>query len=150
MKILILQGGRERQDDSLSVWAFDMASGWQQDGIWEVKGVLDLSVLRLIERIVSIGQSGIIFECVNHNCEKSSKRWEYQTTLPAFWETCIQVKKQQLESDTEIQTSSKLGKEYIKAICCHPAYLTSMQSTPCKMPVWMKLKLESRSLEKYQ
>ena len=41
-------------------------------------------------------------------------------------------------------TGSKLGKEYIKAVYCHPAYLTSMQSSSCEMPVWMKLKLESR------
>ena len=45
---------------------------------------------------------------------------------------CIQVKKQQLEMDMERPTSSKLGKEYIKAVYCHPAYLTSMQSTSCE------------------
>ena len=50
------------------------------------------------------------------NCGKFLERWEYQTTLPASWEICIQVKKQQLELDMEKQTSSKLGKEYIKAI----------------------------------
>ena len=54
------------------------------------------------------------------------------------------VKKQQLEPDMEQQTGSKLGKEYVKAICCHPAYLTSMQSIPCEMPGWKKHKLESR------
>ena len=47
----------------------------------------------------------------------------------------------------EQQTGSKLGKEYIKAVYCHPAYLTSMQSTSCKTPGWMKHKLESRLLE---
>ena len=46
----------------------------------------------------------------------------------------MQVKKQQLEMDMEQQTGSNLGKEYIKAVYCHPAYLTSMQSTSCKMP----------------
>ena len=56
----------------------------------------------------------------------------------------MQVKKQQLEPDMEQQTVSKLGKEYIKAVYCHPAYLTYMQSTPCKMLDWMKHKLESR------
>ena len=60
---------------------------------------------------------------------KKKKKWEYKTTLPAFWESCMQVKKQQLESDMEQQTGSKLGKEYVKAICCHPAYLTYMQSS---------------------
>ena len=67
-----------------------------------------------------------------------------KTTYPASWDICMQVKKQQLEPDMEQQTGSKLGKEYIKAVCCHPAYLTYMQSTSCKMLGWMKHKLESR------
>ena len=46
---------------------------------------------------------------------------EYQTTLPASWEICMQVKKQQLKPAIEQQTGSKLGKEYIKAVYCHPA-----------------------------
>ena len=58
----------------------------------------------------------------------------------------MQVKKQQLEPDMEQRTGSKLGKEYIKTVCCHPAYLTNMQSTSCKMPGWMKHKLETRLL----
>ena len=56
----------------------------------------------------------------------------------------MQVKKQQLELDMEQQTDSKLGKEYIKAVYCHLAFLTYMQSTSCEMPNWMKHKLESR------
>ena len=56
----------------------------------------------------------------------------------------MQVEKQQLESDMEQQTGSKLGKEYVKAVYCHPAYLTYMQSTSCQMPGWMKHRLESR------
>ena len=56
----------------------------------------------------------------------------------------MQVKKQQLEQDMEKWTGSKLGKEYIKAVYCHLAYLTYMQSTSCEMPGWMKHKLESR------
>ena len=58
----------------------------------------------------------------------------------------MQDKKQQLELDMEQQTGSKLGKEYGKAIYCHPAYLTYMQSTSCEMLGWMKHKLESRLL----
>ena len=50
----------------------------------------------------------------------------------------MQVKKQQLKLDMEQRTGSKLGKEYVKAVYCHPAYLTSMQSTSCKMLGWMK------------
>ena len=64
---------------------------------------------------------------ITRNCGKFWKRWEYQTTWPASWEICMQVRKQQLELDIERQTGSKLGKEYIKAVYCHPAYLTYMQ-----------------------
>ena len=78
------------------------------------------------------------------NCGKFWERWEYQTTWPASWEVCIQVRKQQLELDMEQQTGSKLGKEYIKAVYCHPAYLTSMQSTSWEMLDWKKHRLESR------
>ena len=66
---------------------------------------------------------------ITTNCGKFFKRWEYQTILPASWEICMQVKKQQLELDMEQQTGSKLGKEYVKAVYYHPAYLTYMQST---------------------
>ena len=56
----------------------------------------------------------------------------------------MQVRKQQLELDMEQQTGSKPGKEYIKAVYCHPTYLTYMQSTSWEMLDWMKHKLESR------
>ena len=59
---------------------------------------------------------------------------------------CMQVKKQQFELDIEQWTESILGKEYVKAVYCHPAYLTYMQSTSCEMPGWMKHKMESRLL----
>ena len=72
------------------------------------------------------------------------KRWEYQITLPASREICMQVKKQQLELDIEQQTGSKQGKEYVKAVYCHSAYLTYMQSTSWETLDWMKHKLESR------
>ena len=67
------------------------------------------------------------------NCGKFFKRWEYQTTLHASWEIYMQVKKQQLEPEMKQLTGSKLGKEYIKAVYCYPAYLTYMQSTSWKM-----------------
>ena len=60
----------------------------------------------------------------------------------------MQVKKQQLESDMEQWTGFKFGKEYIKAVYCHTAYLTSMQSISSEMLDWMKHKLESRLPEK--
>ena len=77
------------------------------------------------------------------NWEKFFKRWEYQTTWPASWDTCMQVKKQRLELDVEQQIGSNLEKKYAKTLCCHPAYLTSMQSTICEilMPGWMNHKL---------
>ena len=56
----------------------------------------------------------------------------------------MQVKKQQLEPEMEQQTGSKLGKEYVKAVYCHPAYLTYTQSTSYEMPGWIKHKLELR------
>ena len=62
----------------------------------------------------------------------------------------MQVKKQQLELDVEQQTVSKSGKEYIKAVYCHPAYLTQMQSTSCKMPGWMNHSWNQDCQEKYQ
>ena len=81
--------------------------------------------------------------CVDHN-----KLWEIlkEVGMPDHltWEMCMQVKKQQLEPDMEQQTGSKSGKEYIKAVYCHLAYLTYMQSTSCEVPGWMKHKLESR------
>ena len=67
--------------------------------------------------------------CGSQQTGKFLKRWEYQTTLPASCETCMQIKKQQLELDLEQQTGSKSEKEYIKTIYCHPSYLTYMQST---------------------
>ena len=83
------------------------------------------------------------FDCVDHR-----KLWKIpkemdQTTWPASWEICMQVRKQQLELDMEQQTDSKLGKKYVKAVYCHPAYLTYMQSTPWETLGWMKNKLES-------
>ena len=69
------------------------------------------------------------FVWITTNCGEFLQRWEYQTTLPEK-----SVQKQQLEPDIEQQTGSKLGKEYIKAVYCHTAYLTSMQSTLCKIP----------------
>ena len=62
---------------------------------------------------------------ITKNFGKFLKRWEYQTTWPASWEICMQVRKQQLELDMEQETGSKSGKEYVKTVYCHSAYLTS-------------------------
>ena len=80
------------------------------------------------------------FDCMGHN-----QLWKILKEMgPAFWENCMQVKNQQLELDLEQQTGSKLEKEYIKTVYCHPAYLTYMQSTSYEMPGLMKHELESR------
>ena len=85
------------------------------------------------------------FDCVDHNkLLKFFKRWKYQTTRNASWETCMQVRKQQLELDMEQWTGSKSEKEYVKAVYCHTAYLTPMQSTSWETLDWKKHKLESR------
>ena len=73
---------------------------------------------------------------------ENSERGEYQTTLPASWDICMQAKKQPLELDMEQRTASKLGKEYVKAVYCHPAYLTYMESPSCETLGW-KHKLKS-------
>ena len=78
------------------------------------------------------------------NCGKFLKSWEYQTTWPASWETCIQVRKKQLELDMVQKTGSKSGNEYVKVVYCHCAYLTHMQSTSWETLCWIKHKLESR------
>ena len=85
------------------------------------------------------------FECVDHN--KLWKILQEMGILDHF--TCLlrnlnAVKKQQLESHMELWIDSKLGKEYIKAVYCHPACLSYMQSTPCERLGWMRHKLESR------
>ena len=82
---------------------------------------------------------------ITTNCGKFFKRWEYQTTLPS--EKSVRRSRSKLELDMEQQTGSKSGKEYVKAVYCHSAYLTYMQSTSCKMLGWIKHKLESVFLE---
>ena len=86
------------------------------------------------------------FDCVDHK-----KLWKILNEmgipdhLTCFWETCVQVRKQELELDMKQQTGSKLGMEYVKAVYCHPAYLTSIQSTSWET-FGCKHKLESRLL----
>ena len=87
------------------------------------------------------------FDCVYHNkLWKILKEMGIPTTWTAFWEICMQVRNQQLEVDMEQQTGSKSGKEYVKAVYCHPAYLTYMQITSWETLGWKKHKLEWRLL----
>ena len=87
---------------------------------------------------------------ITTNGGKFWKRWEYQTTWPASWEICIQVRKQQLKLDMEPQTGFKSGKEYIKAVYCHPAYLTYMQSISWEMLAGRSTSWNQDCREKYQ
>ena len=92
---------------------------------------------RIIEKARKF-QKNIYFSFINYaksfDCVDNNKLWKIlqeMATLPASWETCMHVKKQQLERGMEQWTGSKLGKEYVKALYCHPAYLTYMQSISC-------------------
>jgi len=136
---------------------FFVAVEFAQDGFRKGKGTRDQTAnIRWIIKKAREFQKNIYF-CfsdyakafdlwITTNCGKFWKRWEYQTTWPASWEICIQVRKQQLELDMEQQTGSKFEKEYAKAVYCHTTYLTYMQSTSWEMLDWMKHKLESRLL----
>ena len=88
------------------------------------------------------------FDCVDHN--KLWKRWEYQTTWPASVRNLYAVRKQQLEPDMEQQTGSKSGKEYVRAVYCHPAYLTYMQSTSWETLAGWSTSWNQDCWEKYQ
>ena len=87
------------------------------------------------------------FDCVDHN-----KLWEIlkemgiSDHLTCLLRNLYAGQEATVTLDTEQQVSSKLGKEYVKAVYCHPAYFTSMQSTSCEMPGWVSHKLESRLL----
>ena len=89
----------------------------------------------------------VLWLCRSQQTVENSER-DGNTRPPdsASWEICMQVRKQQLELDMGKQTGSKLGKAYVKAVYCHHAYLTSIQSTSWKIPGWMKHKIESRLL----
>ena len=93
------------------------------------------------------------FDCVYHNKLENSSRDE--NTIPPYLpylspEKPVCRSRSKLELNMEQWIGSKLGKEYVKVICCHPTYLTYMQSTPWEIPGWIKHKLESRWREKFQ
>ena len=105
---------------------------------WKSKSILEKHLLLLH----CLRES--LWLCGSQQTGKFFKRWEYQTTLPSSLEICMQVEK--LEWGMEQWTGSKLGKEFVKPVYCHPAYLTFMESTSCEMLGWMNHKLESRLL----
>ena len=85
------------------------------------------------------------FDCVDHNTLwKIPQKMGIPEHLTCLLRDLHEVKKQQLELDMEQRTGSKSGKEHLKAVYCHPVYLTYMQGTSCEMLGWMKHMLESR------
>ena len=120
----------EKAEESEIKWPTSVGSQKKQENSRKTSTSASLTMLKPLTMWITI------------NCGKFS----YQTTLPASWETCRQVTKQQLELDMEQWIVSKLGNEYIKAAYCYLAYLTHMQSTWCEIVGWMKHKLESRLL----
>ena len=116
-----------------------------QAGFLKGRGTRDqiANICWIIEKVKEFQKKSLLlllnyakdFDCVDPaNCGEFLKRWKFQTTFPVSWETCMQVMKQQLEPGMEKQTGSKLGKEYVKSVYCHPAYSTCMQRTSCEMP----------------
>ena len=125
---LVLEKGRETRDQIATIrWIMEKAREFQK---------ASTSALMTMPNHLTVW--------ITENCGKFFKRWEYQTTWLASWETYMQVRKQQLELDMEQQTSSISGKEHIKAEYGHPTYLTYMQSTSWETLGWKKHKLESR------
>ena len=81
----------------------------------------DKAVIHETSTSISLVMLNLLTVWIIANCGKFLKEWEYQTTLPISWETCMWIKTQQLESDMEQLTGSKLGKVYYKTVYCHPA-----------------------------
>ena len=147
-----LKNGQGRSREALLDWILEDKKKVNSGGMSSKKRVLEDERVWLVKLqvryVVSYWLLSLILTPVflfSVNTALVLKLW-ILTILPASWEICMQVKKQKLEPDVEQQTGSKLGKEYIKAVCCHPAYLTYMQSISCEMPDWMKQKLETRLL----
>ena len=105
------------------------------------KVMLKILQARLQQYCASLTMRKPLTVWITINCGKFFKRWAHQTTLPASWETYMQLKKQQLEPDMEQWTGSKLITEYVKAVYSHPAYLTYMQSASWEILGWMIHKL---------
>ena len=114
--------------------------------LMKLKGESEKVGLKLIIPKTKIMASGPItsWQIDGETVESSERDGNTRPPYLRSWEICMQVKKQQLELDMEQCTGSKLGKEYIKAVYCHSAYLTYMQSTSWETLGWMKHKLESR------
>ena len=127
-----------------------------QAGFWRGRGTRDqianicwvIEKARECQKNICFFDYTKAFDSVDHNqLSKILQEMGIPDHLPASCETCMQIKNQQWELNMEQQTGSKSGKEYVKAVYCRPAYLTSMQSTSCKMPGWVNQESESSLLE---
>ena len=117
--------------------------------IWSLVPLSFLSFFK-IEVYASLTTLKPLTVWIRTHCGKFLKRWEYQTTLPVSWETCMQVKKQQLEPYMKQWIGSKLGKEYDKAVYCDPVYLTYKRIHHMKcLAGWIK-SWKQDCQEKYQ
>ena len=122
-------------------------SKWQRKQRSNCQHPLDHWEWREFQKNIHLFDYATAFDCVDHNkLWKILQEMGMADHLPASWEICMWVIKQQLELDMEQGTCYKLGKEYVKAVYCHPVYLTYIQSTFYKMLDWMKHKLESRNI----
>ena len=112
--------------------------------LWLKEKARELKKKKKISTSASLTTQKPLTVWIKTNCGIVLKIWEYQTTLPTSWETCIQVKKQELELDMDKQTGSKLGKSTPRLYIVHPAYLTYMQFPSWETLGWMTPKLEFR------
>ena len=117
-----------------------------QTGFRKGRGARDqIANIRWVIRKAREFQKNIYFCFIDiSNCGKFLKRGEYYTTWPAFWEICMQFRKQQFELDMQQQTASKSGKEYLKPIYYHPCLFNLYAEYIMRNTDWMKHKLESR------
>ena len=128
----------------------DVQAGFRKEEELENKLPIFTGLLRKQENFrktsisVSLTMLKLLTVWIMKNCGKLLKRWEYQTILPVSWETCMWVKKQQLEPYMEQLIGSRLRKKYERAVCCHPVCLTYTLSKPWEKPGWVSYKLESR------
>ena len=111
-----------------------------------------LGKARVFQKNICFIANSKVFDSVEHkNCGKFLNCWEYQTTWPVSWESCMQVQKQQLELDNEQQNGSKLGKEYVKAVYCQSAFLTYIRKHYVKTSLdeaQDEIKISGRSINK--
>ena len=120
-----------------------------RDQIANIRWIIEKESSRKTSTSALLTMSKLLTVWIITNCGKFWKRWEYQTTWPASWEIYMQAKKQQNWTWNN-KTTSKSGKEYVKAVYCHPANLTYTQSTSCESQAGWSTSWNQDCREKYQ